>query len=365
MHRLHSLARPRRFAASGYRCLCVQLLLLALFCVYGNLARAAIVQDLYEVRVAVADKTEMDQAFARAFSQVVLKVAGQEAAMEHPLLQEAAESARQYAAQYGYVGQEPNLSLEVSFVPAAIDRLLTQAELSVWGDNRPAVVVWLAVEQNGRRELLGSEGGSASLVAQLEERAAERGLPLVIPLMDLQDTSRVSSADVWGLFLDTVQEASARYAHDAVLVGRVYRGGEGLWSGRWQLSVKGEVVSDSASAGSANEVLQVIVDRVTENLAQRYTQSGEILAGDVLIEVADVASLADYAALTQYLSSLRPVGSAQPILVEGNRIRYRLSLVGSPEQLREYLALERRLRPELDGSPTEGAERILRYRWRP
>src|SRR5690606_16592991 len=131
------------------------------------------------------------------------------------------------------------------------------------------------------------------------------------------------------------------------------------------LSVKGEVVSDSVSAGSAGDVLQVIVDRVTENLAQRYTQPGELLAGDLLIEVADVASLKDYAALSQYLSSLRPVGRAQPVLVEGNRIRYRLSLVGSLDQLQEYLALERRLRPELDENTGEGAERILRYRWRP
>src|SRR5690606_40679149 len=69
------------------------------------------------------------------------------------------------------------------------------------------------------------------------------------------------------------------------------------------LSVKGEVVSDSVSAGSAGDVLQVIVDRVTENLAQRYTQPGELLAGDLLIEVADVASLKDYAALSQYLRS--------------------------------------------------------------
>jgi len=343
----------------------VQLLLLALFCVYGTSVRAAVVQNLYEVRVAVADQAEADQAFATAFKQVILKVAGLESALEHPVLQEAAEKARQYAAQYGFVGQEPNLWLEVSFVPGAIDRLLTQAEQPAWGDNRPAVVVWLAVEQNNRRELLGADGGSTSLVGQLEQRATERGLPLVIPLMDLQDTSRVSSADVWGLFLDTVREASHRYAHDAVLVGRVYRSGEGLWSGRWQLSVKGEVVSDSASAGSAAEVLRVIVDRVTEHLAQRYTQAGELLAGDVLIEVVDVASLKDYATLSQYLGSLRPVGRAQPVLVEGNRIRYRLSLVGGLEQLQEYLALERRLRPDLNEHAGDEAENILRYRWRP
>lgn len=342
----------------------LQLVLLVLIGLYGSLVRAAVVQNLYEVRVPVQEPGNTEQAFSAAFNAVVVKVTGQAAALEHPQIQEAAQSARQYVAQYGFVGQEPDLWLQVSFVPGSIDRLLKQAGQPVWGNNRPAVVVWLAVEQNGRRVLLGAEGAGA-LVNQLEQRAAERGLPLVVPLMDLQDTSRVSSTDVWGLFLDTVRDASSRYAHDAVLVGRVYRGGESLWSGRWQLSVKGEVIADSVSAGSANEVLGAILDRVTEVLSHQYTQAGEFLAGDLLVEVTDVASLKDYAALTQYLNSLRPVESAQPVLVEGNRIRYRLNLTGSLEQLQEYLALDRRLRPELDGDGVEETERVLRYRWRP
>src|SRR5690606_32339817 len=152
---------------------------------------------------------------------------------------------------------------------------LSAAGVPLWGANRPAVLVWLAVDQDGRRELIGPEGASG-LLAPLEQRAAARGLPLVMPLLDLEDTGIVSSDSVWNLDQATVARASKRYAHDAVLLGRVLRSASGQWHGQWQLQMQMQDLqwSDQVAGNSAAEAVQGVIDAVAQRLAERYSVQG-------------------------------------------------------------------------------------------
>ncbi len=353
----------------------VRLLFLVWLCLTALTAHAVIVEDLYRTQVPVADQgdAERKQALAQALKEVVRKVSGTAAAAEHPHVQAAAENAQSLVAEFGYEagsGEVPS-RLRVVFSPSAIDRLLSEAELPVWGENRPAVLAWIAVDEGGRRALVGSDGASR-LVAPLEQQAAERGQPLVIPLMDLEDSSKLSSADVWGFFFEPVKQASGRYAHDAILMARVARGDGGQWQGSWQLQVQGEQWSDRVTADSSTEVLKKVIDAVAEQMATRYAVTGAAAIGDeVIVDVSGIDSLRDFAELSQYLGTVAPVRSAQPILAQPNQIRFRLTLKGTLNQVQEYFALERRLRPVLESAPIEQtpAEAIaaphLHYRWQP
>ena len=44
----------------------------------------------------------------------------------------------------------------------------------------------------------------------MEERSAERAVPIILPLLDLEDQSVISAAEIWGGFSDRVIAASAR-----------------------------------------------------------------------------------------------------------------------------------------------------------
>ena len=55
------------------------------------------------------------------------------------------------------------------------------------------------VEQDTQRTLLGDSGDSELSTALLRQ-AQRRGLPLALPLLDLQDTMQVSPGIVWEIF---------------------------------------------------------------------------------------------------------------------------------------------------------------------
>src|SRR5258706_5789879 len=64
----------------------------------------------------------------------------------------------------------------------------------------------------------------AAVRKELLAVADERGLPVTLPLLDVQDLRAVTFADVWGGFEDRVAAASVRYRADALLIGRVRPG---------------------------------------------------------------------------------------------------------------------------------------------
>ncbi|MGL5280991.1 MAG: DUF2066 domain-containing protein, partial [Plesiomonas shigelloides] len=93
--------------------------------------------------------------------------------------------------------------------------------LPVWNHDRPAIMLWL-VDNRGnnsageRRIMLDQEYSAAR--EQLRQVAMERGIPLLLPLGDLEDNMAVSASDVYGNFINPIAAASLRYQPDAVLV---------------------------------------------------------------------------------------------------------------------------------------------------
>ena len=86
-------------------------------------------------------------------------------------------------------------NLWVQFDAAAIRRGLNAAGLPVWGDDRPATVVWLAYDTgSGERDVLaggGTDGtAGAALRRDLLEGAAARAVPVVLPLAGLAGSGR-------------------------------------------------------------------------------------------------------------------------------------------------------------------------------
>ena len=57
------------------------------------------------------------------------------------------------------------------------------------------------------------------------------------PILDLEDTARISAAEVWGGFLRRIGEASQRYEPDVVLTARIREESDG--EGKWLISRRG------------------------------------------------------------------------------------------------------------------------------
>ncbi|MFV2057155.1 MAG: DUF2066 domain-containing protein, partial [Thiohalomonadales bacterium] len=189
------------------------ILVLTLF----NPGHSAIVEGLYESEVIVANQGRQARksAMSTALAEVFAKVSGKPEAVNEPGLAQAIASPDLYVQQYRYkkLRNNPNAASSrqiivwFQFDEKAINSVLRQNAIAVWGKTRPATLVWLAVEDGSGRYLIGGES-LADLQAMLETEARRYGVKLIIPLLDLEDQMKLKFADVWGNFQDAIANAS-------------------------------------------------------------------------------------------------------------------------------------------------------------
>ncbi len=302
------------------------------------------VTDLYEVTVPVSsqDKEERSKAIQLAFTEVLVRVTGRTdivQSTDYPSIQTAIETATRYAQQYRYrqlpAEQIPmtapaavkeakaNFTLWVRFDEAAVSRVLRTNNLPVWGVTRPATLVWMVVDEKGRRELIGNTSRHESLEILLAQ-AKRRGVPIRMPLLDLTDRTVIRESDVWGNFESTILQASQRYQTEAVLVGRIFKG-YGGWNARWSLYSDSRRHDWTPTGVTLNDVIMPGIDATAESLAQRYAQVGESADGKVFIQVRDVKTLADYNRVVKYLKTISSVSGIQPYQVTAESTIFELA----------------------------------------
>lgn len=324
--------------------------------------------DLYVADVYVTSESEAQRlSGARAgLLQVLVRVSGTQAVTEDEQIRLALRNPSRFYYQYSYqttdrefqVGTEivQGRILRISFEPNAIAALLRGAGFSVWGSNRPSVLLWVAVkDERGRRIMTESDGDDLSRA--FAELAKERGLPMLYPLMDLEDAAGISTAEVWGAFLGRIDGASARYNPDSILSGRVQRDAGGQWRGNWAYRIDGSWARFEGSASSSRELVAEVVDQLADKLAIRYAVGSS--KSVVSLRVEGIESAAAYAAVLSYLQSLTPVLDTYVASVEGGDVVLELSTEGQQSQLIEIIELDRKM------TLLNASDDRLLYQWIP
>ncbi len=328
---------------------------------------------LYDAELPVQgrDPGERQAAFGKALAVVLGRMTGQRDVSTMPGAAALLGKAPRYVQQYRYLEDDAGgYRLRVRFDPQALEQALMEAGLPIWGPQRPAVLVWLAVEGQEARYIV-AEGGSEPLREAMERVARLRGVPLMFPLLDLQDRRGLSEADILGGFDEPVREASRRYRPDAVLIGRAKGLSGGFWRIHWRLYL-GDRGRDWRTEGgdlvaAAEEGIQRLATVLGERLAIRERTQP---AGGVVLSVEGVEGLDDYARLDAYLGGLGQIGAYHPYRIEADRISYWLRLKGDARDLERLIGLGdtlERAAPQTDplgGAALAGASE-LRYRLRP
>ena len=347
------------------------LLVLAIVVPIAPPVAAAEIRGLYESQVPVAGKSAQQRvaALGVALSQVIVKVSGQRNPLGHPAVAEALKAPGRFVQQFQYrivdapdqsVSPGPSgLRLWARFDPQVVDGLVREAGLPVWGRARPSVLVWAVVERDGRREILGPDEPTG-LATIMTASAAGRGIPLVMPLLDLEDRTRIRASDVWAGFVENIKIASARYDSEGILVVRAYPLVASLWEARWEL-----ILPDGTQRWeSQSDLVEILVEDGTHEAADRlaiqYAAVGAY--GDpleVVMVVSGVNNLADYARALKYLGSLDETGRVDVVRVEADRVWFDLEARGGQDGLRRLVSLGTTLAVEsVDGA-------VLRVKLRP
>ena len=293
-------------------------------------ATAAQVEGLYEVREPVAsqDPGERAAAMGRALQTLVVRLTGDRRAAQDSRLQPLLADPQQLVQQYVYDAGSP-VVLDVTFDPVQSQRALQDAGLKLWGASRPAVLAWWLSDQDGGSSLAVDGQGSSAL---LHAAAQNRGLPLSLPMGDLDEQLLANANTLRGADLQALQDASARYAADALLAVVTKDSGAG-WQADWQLRIGDQQVAGRSSAASEAALADAVMLDVSEKLAARFASGAA--AQSLTLEVLG-SDLAHYAALERLLEPFAP----RLLEVSGNgRLLFQVN--ASPEQLRAQLQLGR------------------------
>ncbi|MBY6105428.1 DUF2066 domain-containing protein [Ferrimonas balearica] len=345
--------------------------LLSLLLCLPMTAMAAQVTDLYRGEVPVASRSNADQkaAIADALAQVLVRVTGDATIASRPEAQPLLRQANNMLLSYGYQGGSP-LTLEVSFDGQRINQQLQAARLPVWGAQRPETLMWLAMDDAEEGRILLSD--TTEQTAQLQDDAKQRGLPLTMPLLDLEDSMAVSINDVWGNFVGPIATASTRYSPDFFVSGRVSNQGE-QW--RYQMSLyapKAEsefglhraLVQRNGTADSREAALSAMMADLAAYYAGRYAAVAGEGGGETQLVFEIEGNITQLVALERYLRSLAPVQDLTIHSVMGRTITFEVELIGGMNELDQLLSLESRV--QLVGAD-DGFEQDLgdqpRYRW--
>ncbi|MDA7086069.1 DUF2066 domain-containing protein [Pseudomonas sp. SA3-5] len=288
-------------------------------------SQAATVIDLYQVREPVASQQpeERDAALGRALQTLVLRLTGDSEALKRPALAELRQDPQQIISRYGY--EEDRLL--VDFDPVSTDRSLRQAGLSLWGANRPAILAWWL---NDASDVSGLVGDGQSSATPLRQAAQHRGLPLRLPIGDLNEQLLATAENLGANEPEALRDASERYAADALLAVRA-REANGQWQAQWRLWLDDARLQGKAQGADQAALADAVLLGVSERLAPRYVVAPGA-ATSLTLEVQGT-DLARYAELQRMLEPL----AAQLLKVEGDRLIYRIK--ASAEQLRAQLAL--------------------------
>lgn len=304
-------------------------------------AHAAQGQDaLYSAATPVPDQSAKARkgAFSRDLAQVLVKVSGNPDVAHVSALASILDNAGNLVVEYRYrnvpLAQGGGQELWAHFDSKAVDHALAQAGQGTWGRGRPTVVAWVLNAQS-----ILADNPNDPVVTAMRKSANQRGLPLVLPLMDLTDQKRVSRFDIRTLFLPALRAASSRYDARAMLIGDIRTADVGVTS-QWTLVFGRSTAPYQLTAATPQAAgAQAVAQAATLLARQLAYVGGGGSGGEIRVVVAGIHSLSDLTQVEQVFTGVPGVSTATLAAVRGEVVRFRVAFAGSPDDLARALTV--------------------------
>lgn len=344
-------------------------LLPLLLCLGSPSAFALIVNGLYDQEIVVQGQGDAERirAYREGLTAVILKITGEERWLRNSAVERAIRDAQSYVQEVSYHTSsgpaEQRNFISVRFDRALVDNMLNGAGIPVWDQNRPTVMLWLAVQSpDGRRELLSADSDHP-LLEIVREYSRLHGLPLLFPLLDLEDRRQLPIDVAWSLDDASIRVASERYGADAILSGRVLESTGGDLVGLWQFLFRDQVETFDSFEQDFKPYADAALERITARLSSHYGLIRLSTPLPVRLRVDNVDSARDYVDVLQYVQSLAVVDKASIALLNGASLELDVTLSGNPFLFTEFIALGRDMQLTQPFDPGQDQMPELHYRW--
>jgi hypothetical protein len=315
-----------------------------------TLSNAAEVNSLYQAQAPVSsrDEAERNALASPLLRQVMLKVVGNAALLDATDVSSVLAQANSFVQRYEYqrtnildydLTQPDELALKLSFDGDAVNQAIQQVQLPVWGKKRPDILVWAIVEISDETSIVGLETDGLGIIQPLSAAAESRGLPILLPLMDLEDQTALTASDIKDSNHSKLEKASARYQADIILTALIEQQADSV-TVRWQANGRG-MTESWQDEGLLKDALAQGVGTLADKLALRYTQRVESDQPQqrLNLRITNVMGFADYNRLMQFLDQMELVTDIQVANLSEQQLDLNIAFQGSEALLQRMLSV--------------------------
>jgi len=239
------------------------------------------------------------------------------------------------------------LRLRAEFYPPGVDALLARAQLPRLGRERPAILLWAALDDEEGVRL----ADSPLFDQAIRELGRRFGLDMILPLADATDLAWVQLSDIRGGFIDSAQPSADRYGAGVVALADL-RAGEGEWAGRWMWRIDGRDLSVQVQGDSLVDLVEPGMRAILASLVERFATVTRPDGGLVRRVVIDgIVEPIQYAEVLRVFDQLSLIEDFRVLEASARSVSFELYLSG--DGLEDVLRIGRTLvieRTEADGT---------------
>ncbi len=290
-------------------------------------AHSARVDNLYEAMVPVEsqDSRLRADALRGVLRAVAVKVSGQSVLPAY--FSNSSVSVQHLVEQFGYESIERRdgqrqLQFWARLSSTGVRQILRDQGLPIWPEERPTTLIWLALQDANGQQVI-AEGSDHSVMTAIKALSDQRGLPVVLPLMDLAESATVDFTRIAMMSPEHLAEASEKYASQYTLIGHVQQESDKLWRGRWLVAGSNE--PETTPVGALEDVVAAAINPLATQVAQQFASFSRSDSPQYIeVTVDDIRSADDYARSLTYLESLSLVSKADVVRLDNKGTHFRL-----------------------------------------
>ncbi len=319
---------------------------------------AVSVKNIYSANVSPSD----DEALKKALEQVLIKVSGVTIILENPIIKSSLKNPKKYIIKTSYNKDVT----KVDFSAAAINNLVRSSEFSVWQENRPQIIYWIALNEDNKKTLLTQEKLLNDYKLQdinyLIHKSQERALPFVFPIEDLAISSTISINQVWNKDTDALLESSKSYMADVIVAINIYQDDLGFWNSDWTVLFNNEQDSWSLQDLYLKQVINKGVDKITNFLMEKYISNNKNASYIYTVEVNNVDT---YNKLQYLIKNIRKNSIVKNVAVknvQGSKVNLEITAHGDLAKLKNSLGLSSFLSVAKNNNDKSEQSKLV-YKW--
>ncbi len=251
-----------------------QILTIVILCCFPFTAWAVKMSTLYQAEVSVASQTYdlREQAVKDGLLQVLIKISGNLEIDKNPIIRAGLKKANYYVQEYHYSADSTAASqyqLEINYEPTDVKRLLQNANVAYWGESRPLTLIWLTVMDKQHELNVISNETQNVIFDKMVLEGKKYGLPLIFPMMDVDDLNQISSDDITSMKIPVLKEAAKRYAPDVLLIGEIEENDSSCRS-YWKLLMNDSQWDWKVENKTTDEAITLVMSRVSRVISGQH-----------------------------------------------------------------------------------------------